>query len=513
MTRRALALVVLLGAIVPALAVTPEDRVPEELVIQLAPGVYSGAVAQRYGLTVLDSIPEWWMHELRVVPGTNVDGLVAALRADPDVLGAEPHLLLDSPEGVQLSIPDLDESAGPEEYEGQTATTAIRLAEAQARYRGAGVIVAVLDTGVVQTHPRIASRLLRPGADFAGGDGTAGAQANGLDDDGDGMVDESREHGTFVAGLIQLVAPDALILPVRVLEEDGRGTSFGLAKGIAFAVQRGARVINLSLGMRQDSYLVARAIEYAHAAGIAVVAAAGNRALPEVDFPARLSRVIAVAASDGGGRRATFSNYGAQVALSAPGTGVLSTFGADGFARWSGTSFATPLVSGAVALLLERYPGLDASVVRTLLARTAQPDENPPELAGQMGAGLLDAGALLAALATDRNSLRLRQTGGGTVLSFSPVSGASQYDVARGGPKGLELESGRAEVDLGPLVCLANDAPAGDSGGVIDVDAPPVGALFFYLFRDDAQDPGGRNYGTANGGALRVAGATDCPVH
>jgi subtilisin family serine protease len=323
------------------------------------------------------------------------------------------------------------------------------------------------------------------------------------------------------------VAPDARILPVRALETDGQGAAFDVAGAILYAVESGADIINLSDTMLHEARSIEQAIESARDAGVVVVAAAGNRGEQIVEdlegcksFPAYRDEVIAVAAVDENLVKADFSDYGAGVDLSAPGVGLLSTFGeipgCDGtggnpesvdFAVWSGTSFAAPLVAGAAALILEKYPCLTPAEVRDLLMQTAQPDNNPPELAGLMGAGVLDLDALTSALTGDRCSLKAGASPGGTVLSWSPVLGASIYDVARGDVAGLVVSD---QVDLGPLTCIAEDLAATDTAFAPDAAIPGSGEVFFYLFRDDVS---GGSYGDDGSGHLRVPGATDCAAN
>ena len=137
--------------------------------------------------------------------------------------------------------------------------------------------------------------------------------------------------------------------------------------------------------------------------------------------------------------------------------------------------------------------------------QTAQPDNNPPELDGLMGAGVLDLDALTSALTNDHCSLKADAIPGGTVLSWSPVLDASTYDVARGELVNLEVVS--EEVNLGPLRCIADDLAATDTAVVPDAEVPPVGRAFFYLFRDNAPDG---TYGVDDSGHARVPGGADC---
>jgi len=397
------AAVLALALLLPVADATPgkEGRVTDQILLELKPGVPMGTIVQRYGVTVVDSIPQWLMWQVRVAPGDFVDDVVDRMNLDPDIDDAEPHRHLETPEGVQRSLSDIDLTVTTSAFRNQDAIVILGTTSAHTRSTGSGITVAVLDTGMAMAHPETSPRILGPGADFAGGDGTATVQDNGIDDDLDGLVDESSNHGTHVAGLVNLVAPDATVLPIRVLDSDGKGTAFGLTKGILHAIQSGVDVINLSIGMGHDSYCVERAIEEAYYAGIVVVASAGNRSLNGVDFPANLPEVIAVAVVNDTLAKSDFSSYGLEVVLSAPGVDLLSTHGNENYAHWSGTSFAAPLVAGAVALILEKNPGLAQQEVEDKLRSSAQPDNNPLWLDGLMGSGILDLDALTGPVNND----------------------------------------------------------------------------------------------------------------
>ncbi len=501
-------LVLSLGPFSRAACLVGEDRVTDQIVIELVPGASIDAVAARYGLTPTDSIPAYLLWNTVAAPGADIDAIVSDLNHDPDVRRAQPHRFMETPEGVQRSIGDLDFSANATLFRNQTAAQSIHTDLAHTRYTGAGTVVAVIDTAEALGHPETTSVMAGPGIDVVGGGDTAEVPANGIDDDGDGLVDESDQHGTHVAGLVHLAAPDARILAIRVLEEDGKGESFTVAKGIRIAVEHRVDVINLSFSMGHDSLAVERATEDATAHGIVVIAAAGNRALACVEFPASHADAVAVAAVTDAFVKTDYTNEGPEVDLSAPGNAVLSTWGEMDWARWSGTSFATPLVSGGAALLVEKYPGLTPAEIRSVLRSTTQPDANPPEDSGLMGTGVLDLDRLTAALTTDRTSLKLRREPGGTDARWSPVLDAAHYDLVRGDLSRLRLDA--TLVDLGPVQCLAEDTATTDIAGALDPVIPAPGHGFFYLFRDDAPDAGGGSYGSGSSGLPRLTNAGDC---
>jgi minor extracellular protease Epr len=223
---------------------------------------------------------------------------------------------------------------------------------------------------------------------------------DGQDEDGDGYVDEAFGHGTHVAGIIHLVAPEARLLAVRVLDDDGVGNLLRVVAGVRWAIQQGAKVINLSLGSLRRSEAVERALEDAEARGIVVVVSAGNWGSDTpVEFPASSPSVAAIAAVDAAGDAADFSSYGANVALAAPGVAVRSTYPGGDFRLWSGTSMSAPFVAGTCALLAELHPGWTHSEMLARIASTA----GPINAGGRaFGAGALNVGA---ALAPDESSI------------------------------------------------------------------------------------------------------------
>jgi len=239
----------------------------------------------------------------------------------------------------------------PSEYFDQPALAALDVTAVHPFLSGTISTVAVIDTGIDATHPVLLGRVLPGGFDFVDRNAFPLEKSDGIDNDLDGLVDEAYGHGTHIAGTIVLLNPDARILPLRVLDSDGNGSSFAVAEAIYYAIASGADVINLSLGMDGESLAVRDAIDAAHDANIVVVAAAGNGGEKLVQFPARESHVLAIAAVDEFDTKAPFSSFGKSVEFSAPGVNIYSAMPGDQYAWWSGTSMATSVVSGAVSLL------------------------------------------------------------------------------------------------------------------------------------------------------------------
>ena len=229
-----------------------------------------------------------------------------------------------------------------------------RLRKVQQLSTGRGVTVAVLDTGVARRHPVLRGHLRR-GYDFVDDDRWPIDRAADIDRNANGVVDEAYGHGTFVAGMVALVAPDARIMSMRVLDSDGTGSIYLVAQAIWEATDLGADIINLSLGTdgRITSDLLDLAIEHAHDHGVEVVAAAGNSAKDSKTYPADHKHVVGVTSvSVRGGQVSKFANWGDWVDVAAPASRVRGPVPGGGFARWAGTSMAAPQVSGQLALLI-----------------------------------------------------------------------------------------------------------------------------------------------------------------
>ena len=138
----------------------------------------------------------------------------------------------------------------------------------------------------------------------------------------DGRVDELYGHGTHVAGILHLVAPDARLLPLRVLNSDGRGNNFRTASAIVYAAHRGADAINLSLGTSEQSMLLREAVNEAAQLGVVIVAAAGNLNTDAKQYPAAEACAIAVTSVNAQERKSSFANYGDWIGVAAPGENI-----------------------------------------------------------------------------------------------------------------------------------------------------------------------------------------------
>lgn len=243
----------------------------------------------------------------------------------------------------------------------QWAVPEIKLPAAWEQAKGDDVVIAIVDTGVDLDHPDLKDKIV-DGYDFVSDDDDPMDQ-NGHGTHVAGIAAAATENGVGIAG----AAPSAKIMPVRVLGTVGSGDQATIVRGIKWAADHGAKVINMSLG---ETGLMSRllkggvlnpAIQYAHGKGAVVVAAAGNEGTAKQPYKPT-TQVLVVGASDAQGQPASFSNFGAQDAVSAPGVKILSTLptyktpetlkNTSGYGALDGTSMAAPYVSGLAALLV-----------------------------------------------------------------------------------------------------------------------------------------------------------------
>lgn len=373
------------------------EVVPGQCAVKIALDESIASINEKYGTKTVMQVegsafvilkyPVWW----------DAWTLCYSMEGSGDCLVAEPLYISRSPEADQGTIPFYESGHDAESVLHQDAFARIGAESALQFSTGAGTSVAILDTGVDATHPDLAGAVLSSGFDFLEDDADPSDLPDGIDEDHDGLIDEGAGHGTHVAGIVHSLAPDAAILPVRVLNSDGFGTTLSVARGIRFAAQSGVDVINLSLGLRYTSKLMKEAIVAARSQGIVIVVSAGNGGIQDpLYFPAKLEEVIAVASTTIDDEWAPFSNYGPNIDVCAPGVNILAPALDHGYAYWSGTSMSAPMVTAAAALRLQLDPWLDPNEIAMTIEDTAFPldfDGFPHD--GQMGDGRLDLFSLV----------------------------------------------------------------------------------------------------------------------
>ena len=350
-------------------------------------GGLDGTLSKVFLVTTPDFIdPNAFLQILQSQPGITHVELDAVLKVMQSTAAAPPSGLWDNTPVNYFGATVIHG------YVSQPAITIIRLPDTQTAFRVSGAgIVAVIDTGVDPAHPAlqidtgvdpahpVLQSVLVAGYDFTRNIAGSASELTDVNQSSIGsgaspaMVNQSSAaildpasvfnfgqpqyqafgHGTMVSGIIHLVAPTALIMPLKAFNADGTGYLSDVLRAIYFAVQNGASVINMSFSFPTYSSEVARAAKYALRHQAICVASAGNDGKEEMVYPAALSNVMGVASTTNNDTLSTFSNYGEDLVwVAAPGEGIITTYPFGTFGAGWGTSFSTPFVSGAAALLL-----------------------------------------------------------------------------------------------------------------------------------------------------------------
>lgn len=385
--------------------------------------------------------------EVAKVPADDPLAAAAALDAEPGVAAASPvigrALLAEpdaGPDDGQRYAPAQPGSGSSRDL--QWALNRLQAEDAWKASTGEGITVAVLDTGVDSGHPDLAGSLV-PGFDAIRSQPTI----NGSDAHG---------HGTHVAGLIAGhgkvtgIAPAAKIMPIKVMDRNGFGTTYNIVSGIIWAVNHGADVLNMSIGSPTPDPAERSAVKWARGRGVLVIAAAGNDGTSAPVYPAAYGAsasdanatdpVIGVGAVDSAGLRGWFSQENLSVDVAAPGVKLLSTFpaGKGGYAWESGTSMASPYVAGVAALGLSyarrAHPSWSgeytSGVVESALRRSTH-DLGVPGRDRAYGSGEVSAASILEALnapvhaAMSIDASLIGKPGGSALASFSTTEDTS----------------------------------------------------------------------------------------
>ena len=393
-------------------AATPPDFVEGQILVKFRDDQARAGVLRQHGLGDGPGIGSTGARLIRVPAGKELR-LIEALGRNPGVEYAEPDAV-----ATALADPPVNDPYFKDQYAlqnvGQSFTNNstdpnstitipagtpdadVDAVEAWAVTTGGGIRVAVIDSGVDLDHEDISSQVVErvnftaDGADDEYGHGTHVA----------GIVAATSNNGVGVAG----VCPGCTILDVKVLDRNGYGSASGIARGIDWAAGNGAKVINLSLGMRLSTRTLETAVNNAWNRGAVLVAAAGNAGTQAKIYPGAYPNVIAVAATDNMNVLASFSSYGARwVDVAAPGVSVYSTFPnhpsnlatannrALSYDIGSGTSMASPIVAATAALAWNAHPGSSNASVRARVESSA--DETVKGTGTLWAHGLVNANA------------------------------------------------------------------------------------------------------------------------
>ncbi len=358
--------------------------VPDRIVVKFKEGLSPAQAAQLHanqGAAVVDAIPELGAQILSV-PAGQVEAQLAAYKANPNVEYAEPDYLAQPV--YEPNDPSYGDGTqwGPQKIEAPLAWDYSK--------GDSSVVVAIIDWGVDLQHPDLATEMWTNADEIAD---------NGIDDDGNDYIDDvygwdfanddndpqdDYGHGTHCAGIaaaatdngvgIAGVAFDSSIMAVKVGDgSTGKASYSDIAYGIMYAADNGAKVISLSLGGYAFSGFLEAVVNYAWDAGCVLVGAVGNNNKSDLFYPAAYDNVIGVSATDQDDAKASWSNYGSQVAVAAPGVSIYSTYWNDGstYAHMSGTSMSAPHVAGLAALLFAQDGGRSNAEVRSLIEDSA----------------------------------------------------------------------------------------------------------------------------------------------
>ena len=368
------------------------------------------------------------------------------------------------------------------------------------------IVIAIIDSGIDYKHDDLAPKVwINPDE----------VPDNGLDDDGNGYVDDiygwdftdapnlqaegdyiegdnepidERGHGTHVAGIagampdngigIAGVAWECPLMAIRAglsLGGSSRMQDDDSAAAIVYAADNGASVINMSWGSEHRSFVIQDAIDYAYARGVVLVAAAGNSQKPEAIFPAAYRKVIAVASTEQNQQRFYQSNFGAAIDIGAPGNVILSTQINNQYRLLTGTSMASPHVAGVAALMLAKRPGLTHEEVRHILVNTADPvyREDSDELDERfVGAGTVNAERALLASGVLQARILAPETNSGGAEAITVIGTAGGYKF-----RSWQLSYGASTVptEFTPFTQPSDTQKIGETLAVWDTTTVPEG--------------------------------------
>jgi len=394
------------------------------MIIQTS-GLLGGAlnfISSLGGGTLLDSIPGT---NIYLVNLPNLPVVTPLLQTVLGIVFIEPDKRVVAPSRGQMGILTVRSQTTADWYDMQPELVRIQAVNAQAYSKGRGIVVADLNSLIDYAHPALAGHLTS-GYDFvaarSGYQGTLDqssasfldqssasfldqSSASFLDQSSASFLDQSSAafldqslyisadrnpaygHATLCAGVIAAVAPESMIMPLRVFDYSGQTDVFSVTKAIYYAVNNGAKVINLSFGMSQSYGSIKAALKYAASNNVVVVASAGNQNTSNPQFPASVSGVIAVAAVTNTDAKASFSNYGTDVYVDAPGVNIISAYPDARYAMVSGTSFSAPMVAAEAALILSEKT---VNVKTTIGSAVVNINAQNPSYSGQLGLGRIN---------------------------------------------------------------------------------------------------------------------------
>lgn len=334
------------------------EYVPGEILVKFKSGYELQAMFEnrRIGAKVMETLPDLGVCRLKLPKNLDVFEGIEHYLSLSFVEYAEPNYILRA--FFTPNDPSFGNQWGPKKIQCPSAW--------DLTFGSSSVLIAIVDTGISTTHPDLSSKI-------AGGWNFYSNNSNFNDDNGHGshvagIAAAATNNGVGIAG----VGFNCRLLAVKVLNASGSGTLTGVANGITWSANNGAKVISMSLGASTGSSTLLNAVNYAWSKNCILVAAAGNSGSTSPTYPAYYSNCIAVASSTSSDTRSYFSNYGSWVELAAPGSSIYSTYKGTSYATLSGTSMACPHVSGVAGLVWSRFgTGQSNSWVRSKIENTA----------------------------------------------------------------------------------------------------------------------------------------------
>jgi len=424
-------------AILAVVALAAPTLVAQEYILQVPPERYAGILA-KYGLRVLDRIPNQNVYRVTGAAGKALDdddrgdeGL--SLEPNQSVglseLSSNPAKLIQTQTAAKSAISTKSYvnyygDSVLAAYASQPALTKIRVKEVHASWALGTGIVAVIDTGIDPAHPAL-KRFLVNGYDFTRNKAGMPNEMDDLDPNTKSIISpyttailespadinpyttailESTSatkvaqtplpkgfgHGTMVAGIVHLIAPSARIMPLKPFTADGKATLYNVIRAIYYAQLNGARVINMSLSFATDSPALETAIYFVSERQVVCVASTGNQGLETMAYPAAYDRVAGIGSVNDADVQSVFTNHGDNITLvAAPGEAIVTTFPGGKYAVGWGTSFAAPIVSGGVSLMIQVKFNLAWEWAKAALAEAAPVD-------GNLGSGRVDLARAVA---------------------------------------------------------------------------------------------------------------------
>ncbi|MFN8475887.1 MAG: S8 family serine peptidase [Anaerolineae bacterium] len=353
----------------------PDEAVPGRALVKWREGVDIDTIAQinaAAGVQVVGMVNAVGAQILSAPSGHSTQDIIDAYAGMTEVEYVEPDYIAtigdSQPAGPLLTADELrtaQQTTNDPKLSSQYHIAKMNVPGAWDVTHGDNVVIGIVDTGADFTHPDLSGKFVSGGWDFVNNDNSA------QDDQG---------HGTHVSGIAAAatnngvggagVGYNAKILPVKALDSNGSGSYSAIANGITWATDNGAKIINMSLGGSYQSSTLDAATTYAWNHGVVIIAAAGNSNTSSPSYPAMSPYVIGIGATDENDQRASFSNYGQNADVAAPGVNILSTVMGGQYQAWNGTSMASPNAAGVAALIAAAHPSWTNSQIRSALETT-----------------------------------------------------------------------------------------------------------------------------------------------